>query len=288
VTARSTTTAAPPAPAPQPAARGLHPLEWACEAAGVFAFLLVGTFAVVAGFAPASPFAEHVHDLGWRLLAVGCVFPATGSLLALTPAGKLSGAHFNPAVSLAFFLQHHLRWPDLLGFVGAQCVGAVAAAELAACLAPGLVRPAPVHDAITAPRPDLGVATAGLIEAAMTMGVVLLIFFMVSSPRTARLTPFVVWPAITLLVWQVAPFTGTSLNPARSLGPDVAAGVWPGFAAYVVGPLGGAMLASLVWDTIRSRSTLTAKLFHDERYRSVLRTELPAHPAQASPRPGGE
>jgi aquaporin Z len=259
-------------------------LEWACEAAGVFAFLLVGTFAVVAGFAPASPFATHVHDTGLRLLAVGCIFPATGSLLAATPLGKLSGAHFNPAVSLAFFVQRHLSWQDLGGFVAGQCAGAAAASAIAGVIAPHLVGGPPVSYAATRPGGGVGAWGALGIEAAMTAAIVLLIFFMVSTPRTARWTPFVVWPAITVFVWRFAPYTGTSLNPARSLGPDLAAGSWPAYGVYVVGPLAGSLLACAAWAGVRQRRTLTAKLFHDASYRSVTRSELPAMPSSAPPR----
>lgn len=75
-------------------------------------------------------------------------------------------------------------------------------------------------------------------------------------------------------VWQGAPLTGTSLNPARSLAPATVASYFADVWIYVAGPLAGALVAALVWRYI-PRDILTAKLFHDPRYRSSLASELP-------------
>jgi aquaporin Z len=102
---------------------------------------------------------------------------------------------------------------------------------------------------------------------------------MVSSSRTARWTPAVVTGALAGLIWVGAPHTGASMNPARSLGPDVATGTFPVIWAYFVGPLVGAALAATAFTVLaRERRTLTAKLFHDPNYPSVHATELPAKP----------
>ncbi len=111
----------------------------------------------------------------------------------------------------------------------------------------------------------------------MTAALILVIFSMVSSATTARWTPVAVWLLIAVLVWQVAPYTGTSLNPARSLGPAVVVVNLAGYWIYVVGPVCGALAACAVWLLI-PRRTLTAKLFHDIHVPSTMRTILPAHP----------
>lgn len=103
------------------------------------------------------------------------------------------------------------------------------------------------------------------------------IFLFVSSPRSARWTPVATWVVVALLVWRGAPYTGTSLNPARSVGPDVLSGTYTALGIYFAGPFAGALAAWAAW-AVLPRRTLTAKLFHDPRYRSTLRTELPARP----------
>lgn len=87
-----------------------------------------------------------------------------------------------------------------------------------------------------------------------------------------------VWLLVAALVWQVAPETGTSLNPARSLGPAIAAPHLADLWVYFVGPLAGAALAVAAWRLVPAR-ILTAKLFHDPRYPSVTACDLPAMPS---------
>lgn len=79
---------------------------------------------------------------------------------------------------------------------------------------------------------------------------------------------------VAIAVWRGAPYTGTSLNPARSLGPAVVDGDLSQVWIYLAGPLVGSLLATAVWKLV-PRVTLTAKLFHDPRYPSVMRSLLP-------------
>lgn len=78
--------------------------------------------------------------------------------------------------------------------------------------------------------------------------------------------------------------TGTGLKPARTLGPNVVAGDYRAWWVYFVGPLGGAVLVAALWRLL-PLVVLTAKLFHDPRYPSVLRTHLPALAPRAQSRP---
>lgn len=92
-------------------------------------------------------------------------------------------------------------------------------------------------------------------------------------------TPALVTGALAGLIWAGAPHTGASMNPARTLGPDLATGEFPVLWAYVAGPLAGATLAAGLFSMVaRERRTLTAKLYHDPDYPSVHATTLPARP----------
>jgi hypothetical protein len=81
-------------------------------------------------------------------------------------------------------------------------------------------------------------------------------------------------PVIAGLVWQGAPYTGTSLNPARSLGPALLASLLGRYWVYVAGPLLCGAVAVAGFALLRARLVLTAKLFHAPRYRSTLGTSL--------------
>jgi aquaporin Z len=260
-------------PHARPPEAGWHWMEWGCEMVGTAILLLGGLSAVTLDFAARTPMATLVPSPSWRLLVTGILFAGTGALVTVSPVGRRSGAHLNPAVSLAFWLHGHLHRWDLVGYVVAQCAGAVAGTALvrwwwgAAAASVGVGR--------TTPGGGVGSGGATGIEAGMTGVLVLVIFACVSSARTARWTPLAVLVTIAVLVWQVAPYTGTSLNPARSLGPAVVTGDWRAYWVYVAGPLAGSVAAAGLWLLV-PRRTLTAKLFHDPSYRSIFRTLLPA------------
>lgn len=264
------------AAAPRERTGGFHPVEWACEMVGTAFQLFVG-FSVVALFeSPHSPVPAHLAP-GWRFVVIGACFGLLAAAVAVSPVGRRSGAHLNPAVTLGFVLRGHTSLRDAAGFMGGQTAGALAAA--AAFHAAEGTWAASVHGARTAPSGALaGWAVAG-IEAGLTATLLLVIFTSVSSARTARWTPLVVVGALAGLIWVGAPHTGASMNPARTAGPDVVTGLFPAIWAYVVGPLAGAGLAVGGFRLLgRERRTLTAKLFHDPDYPSVHATALPARP----------
>lgn len=232
--------------------------------------------AVFLDFGRASPVAAHLPSTSARLLLTGTIFAGTGSLVALSPIGRLSGAHLNPAVTLAFWAQRKVHVHDLVGYVVAQLLGAIAAAAALRVLWGGTATA--LHMGATQPGHGFDGLDAAALELAMTASLVLMILLMTSHRRTARWTPLGNWILVACLVWQGAPYTGTSLNPARSLGPAVVAPLLAHLWVYVAGPVAGAALAVLVFRTL-GRTTLTAKLFHDPSYPSTLGTVLPTAPS---------
>lgn len=250
-----------------------HWASWLCEFAGTALMLTAGLSAVFLDFGPSSPVAPHLHAASARFLVTGVMFAGAGSLVALSPIGRLSGAHLNPVVTLAFWTQGRVKAVDLVGYLVAQFAGAVAACVMLRSLWGSTA--VALHVGATQLRPGLGTGPAVAIEAVMTCSLILTIFFMTSSTRTTRWTPLATWILITLLVWRGAPYTGTSLNPARSTGPAVVAPDYAHLWIYFAGPLAGGALAVLAFAAFRDRHTLTAKLFHDQRYPSALSTALP-------------
>lgn len=249
-------------------------MPWGCEFLGTAILLTGGLSAVFLDFGPTSPIAPHLHSTSARLLLTGLLFAGTGSLVALSPIGRRSGAHLNPAVTLAFWTQHKVHPHDLAGYVTAQLLGAITAA--AGLRVAWNHRAHVLHLGATQPGHGFTPIEAAGLEMLMTAALILMIFFFTSSTRTARWTPLGNWLLVATLVWQGAPYTGTSLNPARSLAPALLAPELRHLWVYIVGPLSGAILAAGIFATFRSTTTLTAKLFHDPRYPSTLGTELPS------------
>jgi aquaporin Z len=265
------------AAAPQEKTGGWHWTEWACELVGTAFQLSIGFSAVAFFEAPHAPGREAVASDGWRLVIIGACFGILAAIVAVSPVGKRSGAHLNPAVTFGFFLRKHTHVADLVGYALAQLVGALVAAVVLRAAWGTWARQ--VDDARTTPGPAVTAWEALGIEACLTMTLLLVVFGMVSSARTARWTPAVVTGVLSGLIWAGAPYTGASMNPARTVGPDLVSGSYPVLWVYLAGPLAGAVLAAgAFWLLARERSTLTAKLFHDSDYPTTQRSVLPAKP----------
>jgi len=270
--------AATPASLPvTPAAGGWHWTEWLCEAAGTAILLFGGLSGLFLDFAPGSPVASVLSGQSWRLLLTGLILAATGLLVTASPLGRRSGAHLNPSVTLAFWCRGHVHPHDLVGYVMAQVVGAVAGTQLARwCWG---TRATALDLGVTRPGHGIGAPAAAVIEALLTFVLLIAILFAVSSPRAARWTPAVAWGTVALLVWQAGALTGASLNPARSLAPALLAPDTAGLWIYLAGPVAGSLLAAAVITVLPGIETRTAKLLHDPRYPSTLAATLPVAPS---------
>lgn len=180
---------ASPADAPTartPAQGGWHWAPWLCEFLGTALLLGGGLSGVFLDFGPASPVAARLHSTSARLLLTGLLFAGSGSLVALSPLGRRSGAHLNPAVTVAFWTQRKVHPHDLAGYVTAQLAGALSAAAVLR-LAWGHTARA-LHVGATQPGHGFSPLDAAGLEALMTASLILMIFFFTSDARTARWT----------------------------------------------------------------------------------------------------
>lgn len=210
-----------------------------------------------------------------RLLLTGVLVGGCVSLIVISPLGRLSGAHINPAVTLAFRIVGRVSGHDLFGYLFAQLLGAAAGALVFRLLWGSVALS--VDGGVT--HPAVSTLGAVAIEAGMTALLVALIFVFVSRERLARWTPLMLWPLIGVLVWQGSEYTGTSLNPARSAGPALAFSDFADLWLYMVAPAGGALAVAALWRRRHPRAwPMTAKLFNDPRYPCSLGSSLPALP----------
>ena len=266
------------ATAPQPAAGGLHWRPWAAEFAGTAFQLFLGFSLVVVLVAPSSRFAGLIPGGGLTRVVIGLGFGVLAALVAISPPGRHSGAHLNPAVTFAFWIRGHVHPVDLLGYSLSQTAGAFLAAGLVHVL--WGAKAAKLHDVATFPL--AADWQAFVAEALLTATLLVVVFALVSNQATARFTPAVVAVLLSGLIWAGGPFSGPSMNPARSLAPDTTSGSFSGLWIYLIAPMVGAALAVVVFRIVLPNAeTLTAKLFHDERYPTSLASALPAQPHDA-------
>jgi aquaporin Z len=233
----------------------------ACEFAGTALLVAAGLSLVIVAFGVGSPIAAAIPSPALRRVLVGFGFGCVGAAIAVSPLGKVSGAHINPAVTLAFWLKGAIGAPLALGYAAAQLAGAVVGAL--PLLAWGRLG-ASVGFGVTVPGAGFGAGAALLGETATTVALVLGLFRFVGSRRLRPFTPLLFPLLYAVMVGLEAPVSGTSTNPARSLGPAVVAGVWRSWWVYLVGPVAGAFIAAGVHaGTWLCRFEVTiAKLYH--------------------------
>jgi len=160
--------------------------------------------------------------------------------------GHLSGAHINPAVTLAFTLTRHFPARDALAYVAAQLAGATAAALILLAAWPS----APANLGATVPH--VGVGSALAYEVVLTAILMFVIVAVATDTRAIGAgAAIAIGGAVGMDALFGGPITGASMNPARSFGPALASGEWHEFWLYVVGPVVGASLGALAYQLVR-------------------------------------
>lgn len=233
------------------------------EFVGTALLLAVGLSFVILDFGAGSPVVRLIPDAGWRRLITGFLFGTTGALIAISPVGKISGAHINPVVTLAFHIKGKLSWQDTLGYLLAQFAGAVAG-----CLP--LLFWGPIGRSVgfgnTTPGAGYTIWSALAGEVVTTMGLIVGLFLFLGHKKLRPFTPLLFPFLYALMVYVEAPLSGTSTNPARSLGPAVVSGIWSGWWIYFAGPLMGTFLGlglgRIPW--LKQFKIEVAKIYHFE------------------------
>ena len=203
----------------------------------------IGTFALVAIGPGAVMVAARTSAFGGQGVALAFGLVVT---IVVAATGHLGGAHINPAVTLGFWSVGRFPTRDVVPYIFAQCLGAVAASAALAWIL------GPVGN-FGATLPALSLGRAFAVEAAYSA---LLGFVIISVATDARTPPSVAPFAIGATVFAGAlvtgPLTGGSFNPARSLGPAVVGGVWTTHWLYWAAPIIGMLVAMRGYEFLRA------------------------------------
>ncbi len=208
----------------------------AAEAFGAFALVFAGCGAIVAE-------AEHPGTLG----AIGIAFVFGLIVMAMVYAtGHLSGAHLNPAVTLAFTLTRHFPRTEAVAYLLAQLAGALLAAGLLAAVWPD--QPA----ALGTTLPTVGVGSAFVYEVVLTAFLMFVIMAVATDTRAVGAgAAIAIGGTVGLDALFGGPITGASMNPARSLGPALVSGELHDLWIYLTAPLLGAAIGALAYQLVR-------------------------------------
>ena len=217
----------------------------AAEFFGTFALVFAGTGAIVA------------DSLGGKLTHIGIALTFGLVVMSMIYAfGDISGAHFNPAVTLGFCAARRMAWSGFAPYVLVQCAGAVAASLLLRISFPG-------HATLGATHPTGPAGQSLIFEILLTWLLMLVILCVSTGAKEKGITAGIaIGGVIALEALFGGPVSGASMNPARSLGPALAGGNFADLWIYFIGPAAGALLAVPSCCLVQEPGCCAAKSYH--------------------------
>jgi len=215
------------------------------------------TLMVAAGTKPATPFNIGIGQLGgladWFAIGISFGIVIAAVIYAL---GRVSGAHINPAVTIALWATKRFPAADAVAYILAQCVGA-AIGSLLFFLTVGMDAVTIGGLGATAPFFGIGYGQAILVEAISTFVLMLVIMGVaVDSRAPTGFAGLIIGLTVAGMITATGNIAGASLNPARTFGPYLmdfllgGSNLWAFFPIYIIGPVAGAVIAAVFYDHI--------------------------------------
>jgi len=211
---------------------------------------------------------EHISGLPGRLLG-GVAMGLTAVAIISSPWGQRSGAHMNPALTLAFLSLGKITPWDALFYVIAQFAGGVAGVLLsAAIMGPALAR---VHFVATVPGAR-GPLVAFGAEFTISFLLISIVLNVSNSRRFTRYTPWVAGFLVATFISVESPLSGMSMNPARTVGSAFPSGIWTAFWVYFLAPTVAMVSAGQIYRHWRgAHRVFCAKYHHHNNKRCIFR-----------------
>jgi MIP family channel proteins len=216
----------------------------------------IGTFALIFFGAGAICTDQYLHGAGGLGLLGIALAHGLAIAIMVSALGHISGGHFNPAVTIGFWVTKRLNTLDTVLYWAAQLAGAIAAAFLLKAIVPE-----DTWRAVALGTPELARDfpkwAAMTLEAVTTFFLVLVIFATAVDEKGTfpSIAGFGIGLTISLGTLVAYPFTGAALNPARAFGPALVATHWANHGVYWVGPLAGGFVAGLLYDSLYLKKT---------------------------------
>lgn len=180
-----------------------------------------------------------------RRMCIGAAMGITAILLIYSKWGKQSGAHMNPAVTIANYSLKRISLNDAVGYIFFQIAGASAAMLLLSYFFKNYLSHPSVNYIVTQPG-KAGILVATIAEFLMSF-IMFLIVMIVSNSRFAKYTGYFAGALVFIFISVEAPLSGMSINTARSFGSAIAAGSWDSFWLYIISPVAGMQLSAFLF-----------------------------------------
>jgi aquaporin Z len=239
-----------------------HYPEYLIEAAGLGILMIAASIFTTILEHPASLIHQAITSPVLRRLLIGVAMGLTAILLIYSPWGQQSGAHFNPSVTLTFLRLGKVKPPDAFFYIVAQFGGGLLGMAIATNLLGAAISDPAIGYIVTIPGAS-GITTAFFAELVISFGLMMLILIVSNTTKLARFTGLFAGIAIAIYITIEAPFSGMSMNPARTLASAIPAQNWNAIWIYFTAPLLGMLLASEIYVRVKgARAVRCAKLQH--------------------------
>jgi aquaporin Z len=219
-----------------------HWPEYLIEAAGLGIFMVVAGMACTILEYPSSPIHQAIGNPVVRRALMGIAMGATAMSLTYSPFGKRSGAHFNPALTLAFLYAGKVKGWDALFYIVAQFIGGLLGVLFVHAACGNAFALAPVSFVVTVPGTS-GVAIAFTCELAISFLLMSTVLYASNRARWRAYTGALCGLLIATYVTLEAPFSGMSMNPARTVASALPSGIWTAAWIYFIAPVAGMLFA---------------------------------------------
>lgn len=243
----------------------LHWPEYAIEATLLGLFMISACLFTMFFELPSSPARLALPSPTIRRVLTGAAMGLTAMALIYSPWGQRSGAHMNPSVTLTFAWLRKIKPTDALFYIVFQFVGALTGVLLVSTIARMSLAAPDVRYAATLPG-RLGVLAAAVGEFVISFIQMRAVLHFSNHPRWNRLTGLVAGGLVAMYIALESPYSGMSMNPARTFGSALPSGIWQGFAIYLLVPPLAMLAAARLYVSGRGASAVgCCKLDHSPK-----------------------
>jgi len=250
-----------------------HWPEYLCEAAELGLFMIsAGLFTILLWY-PKSAVPTIIPSEFIRRMLTGIAMGGTAIALIFSPLGKRSGAHFNPAITLTFWRLGKVKNWDAVFYTIAQFIGGILGVFAVALFVREALSHPKVNYVATLPGPH-GMIIAFVAEFVIAFVLMTVVLRVSNTPHLARYTGLFAGALVATYITLEAPFSGMSMNPARTFGSAFVGHLWTGLWIYFTAPVLAMQLAGALY--LRGKGVVyCAKYHHYNQHRCIFNCRFP-------------
>ena len=237
-------------------------LLYCCEALGLGMFMFFAGLADVLIDHPGLPVRQHIHLAIIRRFFIGLCMGVTALYILNSSFGKKSGAHINPSVTIVQYRLGNITGVNAIFYVLFQFIGGSLGMYLIYFLIPAYFKNPSINFIVTQPS-NSGVALAFILEFILSCILITTVLYSNTNKKLSKNTAYFVAILITLFITFEAPYSGMSMNPARTFASAIVSGEWKSFWLYCIAPPAGMIFGELFVSKILKKDLERVTLHND-------------------------